>query len=85
MNNHKFDLNNIQPIEGDITDFYPLPIIKTPDFEELMLQISDVMRAANKLRPSITHEEAVLKIYNIVVEVSVYAEYLAFVKTNGTL
>lgn len=56
-----------------------------PDYEEMMLQISDVMRAANKLRPNITHEEAVLKIYNIVVEVGVYAEYLEFVKTKGTL
>lgn len=56
-----------------------------PDYEEMMLQISDVMRAANKLRPSITHEEAVLMIYKIVVEVGVYAEYLEFVKANGTL
>ena len=56
-----------------------------PDYEEMMLQISDVMREANKLRPIITHEEAVLKIYNIVVEVGVYAEYLEFVKANGTL
>ena len=56
-----------------------------PDYEEIMLQISDVMREANKLRPAITHEEAVLKIYNIVVEVGVYAEYLEFIKANGTL
>lgn len=36
------------------------------DYEEIMLQISDVMRQANKLRPNITHEEAVKAICKIV-------------------
>lgn len=67
-------------MKGELIMFMP-----KPDYEEMMLQISDVMRAANKLRPDITHKEAVLKIYNIVVEVGVYAEYIEFVKTNGTL
>lgn len=39
------------------------------DWEELMLQISDVMREANRLRPIMTHEEAVRKIKDIVKEV----------------
>ena len=60
-------------------------LMPKPDYEEMMLQISDVMRTANKLRPAITHEEAILQIYNIVVEVGVYAEYIEFVKANGTL
>ena len=36
------------------------------DFEEMMLQISDVMRQANKIRPIMTHEEAVKAIRKIV-------------------
>lgn len=36
------------------------------DYEEMMLQISDVMRHANRLRPTLTHEEAVKAIRNIV-------------------
>lgn len=36
------------------------------DWEELMLQISDVMREANRVRPDMTHEQAVRKIKEIV-------------------
>ena len=36
------------------------------DYEEMMLQISDVMRHANRLRPIMTHEEAVKSIRKIV-------------------
>lgn len=36
------------------------------DYEEMMLQISDVMRHANRLRPIMNHEEAVKAIRNIV-------------------
>lgn len=36
------------------------------DYEEMMLQISDVMREANKVRPIMTHEDAVKAIRNIV-------------------
>lgn len=36
------------------------------DYEEMMLQISDIMRQANKVRPLMTHEEAVKKIRLIV-------------------
>lgn len=56
-----------------------------PDYEEMMLQISDVMRAANKLRPNITHKEAVLKIFHIVEEASVYEDYMDFVENERTL
>lgn len=37
-----------------------------PDYEEMMLQISDIMRKANRVRPTITHEEAVKAIREIV-------------------
>lgn len=36
------------------------------DWEELMLQISDVMREANRVIPDLTHEQAVRKIKEIV-------------------
>lgn len=36
------------------------------DYEEIMLQISDVMREANRVRPDIYHEQAVKKIQEIV-------------------
>ena len=36
------------------------------DYEEMLLQISEVMRAHNKLRGGITHEEAIEYIRNIV-------------------
>lgn len=36
------------------------------DYEELMLQISDVMREANRIRPVLYHEQAITKIRDIV-------------------
>lgn len=36
------------------------------DYEEMILQISDIMRQANKVRPIMTHEEAVKAIRLIV-------------------
>ena len=36
------------------------------DYEELMLQISDVMREANRVRPELSHEQAVKNIRGIV-------------------
>lgn len=60
-------------------------LMPKPDYEEMMLQISDVMRAANKLRPVITHKEAVLKIFHIVEEASVYEDYIEFANDERTL
>lgn len=48
---------NLKPDYSDINE---------PDWEELMLQISDVMREANRVRPDMTHEQAVRKIKEIV-------------------
>lgn len=36
------------------------------DYEELMLQISDVMREANRVRPELSHEQAIKNIRGIV-------------------
>ena len=36
------------------------------DYEELMLQVSDVMREANRLRPILSHEQAIKNIRGIV-------------------
>lgn len=36
------------------------------DYEELMLQISDVMREANRVRPDLSHEQAIKNIRGIV-------------------
>lgn len=36
------------------------------DYEELMLQISDVMREANRIIPDLSHEQAVKNIRGIV-------------------
>lgn len=41
-------------------------LMPKPDYEEMILQISDVMRAANKLRPILSHEQAVKNIRGIV-------------------
>ena len=43
--------------------------IEHVDWTELMIQISDVMRKANRIRPIISHREAVLMIKDIVKEV----------------
>lgn len=36
------------------------------DYEEMMLQVSDVMRQANRVRPIVSHEEAINAIREIV-------------------
>ena len=36
------------------------------DYEELMLQISDVMREGNRVRPDLSHEQAIKNIRGIV-------------------
>lgn len=52
------------------------------DYEEMMLQISDVMRHANRLRPIMTHEEAVKAIRNIVAPEPNSCEFKEFGKCS---
>lgn len=52
------------------------------DYEEMMLQISDVMRHANRLRPTLTHEEAVKAIRSIVAQNSEWIPIKTRLLTN---
>lgn len=51
------------------------------DYEELMLQISDVMREANRVRPIMTHEQAVKNIRGIVER---HGKWEVFSTSEGT-